>query len=327
MTTINFPGGILPASERIKNEKEFRREAAQRIIPFGVPFLDAACRGILPNDLVLVGAPTGAGKTEFVTNIALNAANLGKKVVVFALEAEEREIERRIKYKKLAYLYSEDHCREWALGTPNYLDWYLGRLDPLFEKYEAQVDSQISKMENFFTYYKDSGFTIESFKKIALAYCHDADLIVLDHLHYFDTTDDNENRGITDIVTELKRYTEKIGTPIVLVSHMRKSDRSNRVLVPSIDDFHGSSNVAKQANIAITIAPGGISKANVFETYIRVCKMRKNGSASKYISRCYFDTALGAYLPNFSVGTLSQDEKRFESITVMDREITPSWLT
>ena len=39
-------------------------------LSFGVKFLDAALGGILPDDLVLIGAPSGVGKTGFVTNLA-----------------------------------------------------------------------------------------------------------------------------------------------------------------------------------------------------------------------------------------------------------------
>ncbi|HND85068.1 MAG TPA: DnaB-like helicase C-terminal domain-containing protein, partial [Pseudobdellovibrionaceae bacterium] len=42
----------------------------RNLIPFGISFLDGALDGILPNDLILIGAATGAGKTTLATQLA-----------------------------------------------------------------------------------------------------------------------------------------------------------------------------------------------------------------------------------------------------------------
>jgi replicative DNA helicase len=55
---------------------------------FGVTYLDAALKGICPNDLILIGATSGAGKTELCAQIARINAKLGKRVNYIALEAE-----------------------------------------------------------------------------------------------------------------------------------------------------------------------------------------------------------------------------------------------
>ena len=60
---------------------------------FGIKYLDAALHGIKPNDLILIGASSGAGKTELCTHIAKTNAKLGKRVRYIALEAEKNEIE------------------------------------------------------------------------------------------------------------------------------------------------------------------------------------------------------------------------------------------
>ena len=74
--------------------KEYESQNHQiELLSFGVKFLDDAMIGIYPSDLVLFGAPTGAGKTQFCVNCIMANVNRGKKVHMIALEAEKAEIE------------------------------------------------------------------------------------------------------------------------------------------------------------------------------------------------------------------------------------------
>jgi replicative DNA helicase len=87
--------------DRVTEERLQRTQQGASCLTFGVQFLDEAVGGIYSNDLVLYGAKTGIGKTQLATITAMaNAAN-GKRVHFFALEAEQHEIERRIKYQIL----------------------------------------------------------------------------------------------------------------------------------------------------------------------------------------------------------------------------------
>ncbi len=56
----------------------------------------------------MLGAKTGIGKTALATITALHNCQQGKRVHYFALEAEEREIERRMKFQIIADLYDQD---------------------------------------------------------------------------------------------------------------------------------------------------------------------------------------------------------------------------
>src|SRR5207302_723892 len=88
-------------------EREERIEEGERLLTFGVEFLDLMLGGIALFDLILIGAKTNRGKTELATIIATMNAARGKRVHYIALEAEDIEIERRTKYKLLAKLVNE----------------------------------------------------------------------------------------------------------------------------------------------------------------------------------------------------------------------------
>ncbi len=97
---------------------------AQSMIPFGVQYLDRALSGIFPNDLIIVGAATGAGKSELATTIAIHNAELGNRVAFFALEAHHGEIELRTKFKLYARQMRERNMLPPSFG---YEDFILGR--------------------------------------------------------------------------------------------------------------------------------------------------------------------------------------------------------
>ena len=78
------------------------------------------------------------------------------------------------------------------------------------------------------------------------------DLIVVDHLHYVDGDDDeNEHKSLGDTVKAIRDVSLRIGRPIVLIAHLRKRDARAKQLVATLDDFHGSSNVVKICTQAI----------------------------------------------------------------------------
>ena len=111
------------AADRFQEEEAHRKELWGRILKFGVSYLDDALLGILPNDLVLIGAPSGAGKTQLCVNIANANLAEGKRVHVFALEAEQDEWERRIKYQMLCQAYYSDQNRQRLNSRMTFQGW------------------------------------------------------------------------------------------------------------------------------------------------------------------------------------------------------------
>ena len=98
-------GFFLKASDRFEKDFENRKSEHNNLLTFGVRYLDDAMKGISRNDLVLVGAPSGAGKTQFCVNLALKNSEQGKRVHYIALEAYEGEIERRLMFQTISNIY------------------------------------------------------------------------------------------------------------------------------------------------------------------------------------------------------------------------------
>lgn len=304
-------------------EIELRKNRRANLLSFGIDFLDDTLKGILKNDLILIGAGSGAGKTELSCSIAKSNIEKGKRVHFIALEAEMYEIERRIKYQLFAKHFYEDRDRPRDISI--YFDeWMLGDYIESCEKYEALAATEfMNKYENQYTYYKQDDFTVGDFVEKVLMVHEKTDLIILDHVHYFDFDDDNENRAVKQIAKTARMLTLEYGIPIILVSHLRKRDRGTHEMAPGLEEFHGSSDLYKIATKAITIAPGGWDPDGKYETFFRIVKNRFGGSVVRYMASCNFLIGEGRYEKGYKLGQANQ--RRDEEFRELENGIYPKW--
>lgn len=301
-------------------KEEFDARLSDEVLPFGVPFLDTVLGGILPTDLVLIGAPTGRGKSELAVDIAFNAAsNEFKRVHVFALEAERFEVHRRMKYKIIAQRYYEEGGTE----SLNYQSWRLQEYPQLL-KYEQYADQLLSaRCANLSVYYRDSSFDIDKFSEIFSTLQGQSSLVLLDHLGYLDINGENENKAYGDIMKKIKDLTQLYNIPVVAIAHLRKTDKKQKTLLSSIDDFHGTSNLVKIATRVVVLGNGGMSADGKPITYMRVLKNRLGGERLHVVGKTLYDTKKNCYIGKVKYGFLNADETEW---TEFDKGFEPHWL-
>jgi hypothetical protein len=278
---FDFGIGFESSAERVRDEHVERESYARRELPFGVAFLDDSLRSILPHDLILLGAATGAGKTEL---------------------AERQNWE--------------------GLRGMNYPDWYRGRCNAITRLVDADAERIIrEKRKTLFTYYRGSRFDHAEIKRLFLAIQSQADLIILDHLHYVDIEDENENRGFKQTIKMIRDVALGIGRPVILIAHLRKRDQRLKTLVPHIDDFHGSSDIAKVVTHAVMLAPayGQPASKGKAPTYMYIPKDR-HGGYSGLIALCEFDRRARTYGPHYTLGRAQTD--KFQALGT---EEVPQW--
>lgn len=317
--------GFKSAAERVRNEAVRRAALVARRLPFSVRFLDDAIGGILPNDLVLLGARTGAGKTQLATQIAESAVLAGKRVHFFALEAEPDEIERRIKYRML-YHYV-DQRSAFISKRFSYRAWYMGQLDgnipdDISAKAEAVIGERFRTLK---TFYRDADFTIDTLEQVFLAIQGETDLVILDHLHYIDDDgEENENRAYKRIVKRIRDLALSASVPVICVAHLRKKERRGAPLMPDLEDFHGSSDITKVATHAILLAPAydqPTGKPWLWSTYMSVAKDRRDG-AKPYVALLTFNVRTGSYDRDYELGRLDSAGTSWKPIPI---EELPQW--
>lgn len=316
--------GFFDSTEVSPEEVKGRIGADKNLLTFGVKYLDDAMKGILSHDLVLLGASSGVGKTAFCCNLARANLELGKRVHFFALEAEQYEIERRIKFGIFMRQLFSLPVHERGIFNVNYQDWYLGRFWENGKMLEAMADHEFrTKYKGLYTFYKENNFDVNDLIVNVTQIAPVTDLIILDHVHYFDYDGDKESIAIKEIAKAARMLALENGKPIILISHLRKRDRFSTDICPGLEEFHGSSDLYKIATKAITLAPGGEVDDGRFETFIRIVKNRLDGGVTRYMGKTIYNFSGGYYENIYEIGHSSQSsDKGFVSL---DRHKYPKW--
>lgn len=313
-----------PSSEYFSGGKEYRTKEREGMLSYGISYLDDCLNGISKRDLILLGGRTGSGKTEIATIIAQHNAISGKRVHMFALEAAEREIESRITFRFLSEHYNKLHT--YNKKYLNYKDWINGKLDDVLGPMEEDADMLCAGIyKNLNLRYRGHNFTIEDLEKELLFIQHETDLIILDHLHYIDLNDDNENKAMKSLVQRLRSIALEIGKPIIALAHLRKADKKTQGILPDLEDFHGSSDITKIATSCILMAPAYealTSDKAIWGTYIRVAKCREDGSRTRYLGQIFFNARNNSYEPGYRVGLYKSSMTEF---TEVDHDKKPHW--
>lgn len=277
-------------------EKVDRHLLAAQVSPFGVSYLDDALRGILPNDLVVVGARTGRGKTELATSIALNSSAKSRQVAFYALEADRWEIHRRLKYRKLAQLYHEHYAG--APGSkpfPRYRDWLVQGFVAEWDAIEKVAEDELLRdAATLRLIYKGERFGVDAFVSEFEGVAKEADLVIIDHLHYFDLGQ-NETEGIKKAIHAIRDASIHRGVPIILLAHLRKHDRKSDKTLPDLEDFHGHSDIVKVATTVVLLAPAKHASLGAYPTYFHVAKARSASDATPFVGVHGFDFKTNSY--------------------------------
>lgn len=317
---------FLTMPARVAEERASRHYQADRALNYQLRFLDDCIRAILPHDLVLLGAPTGMGKTDMALAIAMATAMRERRVAYFALEAEPLELERRTKFSWLSReAFSRNLQRRGAL---NYTDWLLGRCDDIVGALDQEANQwMLSKLGGLRTFYRGQHFDAEDLQRAIETVHPYVDLIVVDHLHYVDATEDeDEHRSLGNTTKTVRDVSLRIGKPILLVAHLRKRDPRTRQLVPTLDDFHGSSNITKIATQVITIERASCIEAPKWflsPTFMSVLKDRRAG-VTGLVALTQFDRRSRQYSDEYTLGRLVKGGTEWEQIKPGD---TPEWAT
>lgn len=313
-----------PAAQGAFSEIEHRRKNVARL-KFGVEFLDDALRGIFPDDLILLGAPSGVGKTQLCCNIALANMINGKKVHYIALEASEFEIERRLKFPLVMERYFADDHKPSIGKRVTYSDWLTGEhIDALWEYEQDAAKFFKDAYKDLFLFYKQDKFGLAELCKEVSLCADETDLILIDHVHYFDFDDDNENRAIREIAKMVRTLAIEEQKPIILVAHLRKKDRQNADLCAGLEEFHGSSDLYKIATRVITMSPGLMTPTGCYETYFRIPKNRLDGGVTRFIARELFNPKKGTYESGaYKLGWA--ESKMGQPFSELTKDIRPDW--
>jgi len=295
---------------------------------YPIQYLTDSLGGIMKSELVVIGADSGCGKSELANSIAFINAGNKKNVYLFSLEGDRYEVIQRFRYRQYIKSCYSSGRKEMVISYREFI--HRRNLPKGIEEEILVIDELFkAKFKTLNIYNREDVLDIKKLEAHLEIIDSKADLVVLDHLHYFDFLSDNEHAEITKIMKSIKRLQDKYRVPIVLVSHLRKKDKGR--VFPDKNDFHGSSNIVKQADTAIIIAhPEVVTEEdnekyqeqiqnNIYKTGIRVAKSR-TGFGEKVVGVVDYDLNKRGYEREYKLSIIGD-----KFIMPMDRSKYPKW--
>lgn len=296
-----------PETEHLDSLLARRDQIVAQRIELGIQYLDDALGGIYPNDLMVIGADTGVGKTELAVSTAISALAQGKRVHMFALEAEVGEVSSRLYFQALGRRAKEPKLDfgGWRQGKWKELDQLYGK-DILVELKDTLGNLQV-------LYKRKGEFTPRTLHLRLIEIQEQTDMVILDHLHVIDSEGENDWDSQTRAIQVLRDMALN-GLPVLAISHVRKKERGQPRLLPGIEDIHGASSLTKVATQVVLLARDWDATkpaAHLSVTLAHIPKDRK-GRATSMVAKMYFDTSCSRYMNKYGLGrlTYSQDERR-----------------
>jgi replicative DNA helicase len=280
---------------------------------YGIKYLDDKLKGILKGDLILIGARPGAGKSTIANIIAM--ANDDKFVSLFSLENFEGD-----EFLKECYYNYINIAQDFSRHI---VDFISGSYTDLNEEHLKLAEERANKKYKHIeltSRKKDYGLKslMIDMESQAKQGCQ---LIILDHLDYVDKDNANESdvSHLTALMKKIRDLQDDYNCAIIAISHLRKSvNPKNMPLIPSMDEFHGSSNKVKQATVVIMLAPDDLGNeertaSDVKQTWCCVRKHRYLGTDGT-AGRLYFHTKKGDYENHYEVKKVNYQGTEVEDV-------------
>lgn len=299
---------------------------ADRVIEFGISFLDDATLGIAEEELVIIGARTGTGKTELLNLIAEGAARHAR-VAFFSLESHDLEMEQRAIFReiygRIEKLPPKQKEQIIAGGKLSYTAFARGAYnhEALRDAVKDMAGLFDAKYENLKILYRKNP-TAKSIENDILSMQGEIDLWILDHLHFLSYEGRDELDAVRQAMKLFYDVAAKQKAPLIIASHLRKDSSGGGF--PEISDLHGSSEISKRAVTTILIDQLPKNKfyagPNDIPTLFHIAKFRIDGKIRRHYAVHQFNTVTRRYSDHYVLMKKDEDDE-----IVADDSPKPDW--
>lgn len=239
--------------------KEYEEEAMELLknqgkfngISTGYKNVDNLMGSFLPGELFTIGGDTGHGKSLFAMNVAQNVyATTQQPVLIVNLELTRAQAVQRF-YN----LSGKEHD-------------YAGIL---IQKAPAVT-------------YKDIDVLMKKAKEEGVC------LVVIDHLHFFSRSADNQTQELSRIMKHFKECAVENDLPVILLSHvtptriMDQEGNVKKTVKPGLHNFKGSSSIEQDSDM-VGFVYRSDDKPKQMEFYMRKNRSRELKPESVYLDQ------------------------------------------
>lgn len=217
------------------------RQAKPAGLPTGFRDLDRLLGGLRRKQLITVAAPTGAGKSVFLTDVARHIGIRHKlTVAMFSLEMDRDELFERIVSAEAGVPYHI--IRD---GNLDDRDWQrvsnvLGPMAtaPLFICDESELNVR----------------QIQA-KCRGLANRHGLDAVIVDYTQLVQPSRNfsSDQERITDVSRALKVMAGNLNVPVICAAQMNRGPDMRADKLPQLQDLRGSGSIANDSNVVLFV--------------------------------------------------------------------------
>jgi hypothetical protein len=294
---------------------------------FGIGYLDDSIIAMSPGDLTLVGARSGAGKTEFATQVLLEQQSQIKKkaksVLYIALDHEKNEIEKRVLWRIIVEQVRRSNDPKFDGVYLRYAAWRKGKYRGLIDEFEKDgrtyFEHLFSLSETTFLYRKRELTARDIADIITTGEGQGYNLFIVDHFHAMLGIDTFQQQG--QAIGILGEATEKANRPTLLLGQFRKRSPNNKSPIPDMDEFSGSGQITYVPQNIVTFGPRHVPNSNKVETYFHVEKSRHASDAKMFVGVHSFDMESKRYSDKYQV----MRNKPFDEPSPLEAVMMPKW--
>ena len=233
-------GDIIPTLERVAENIEVRVKSGGKIkgIETGLTDLDRMINGLNKQEMVVVAARPGQGKTTLANNIAINVAKKNKHVAIFNLEMSKEQI-----FEKILSNVSMVECNKISNGSLSKEDWLrLGKGE----------NTLVGLSDNMRVY--DRTLKIDSIlaKAKKLKKQGKLDVLIIDYLQLVEgDKKQSREQEVSSISRKLKQLTKELNISVIALSQLSRAPEQRADHRPILSDLRESGAIEQDASIIL----------------------------------------------------------------------------
>lgn len=202
--------------------------------------IDSRLIGMMPGQMIVVGARPGVGKTSFCLNLATSAAESGVTVALFSLEMSDEEVAQRLLSSRSSIPLA--NIRSGEIGDEQWTQIidateHLQGLDMLVDDTPGTTVTEIRAKARRMLHGKPKG------------------IVIVDYLQLLSSTSRADNRAaaVGEMSRGLKIMAKELGVPVIALSQLNRGVEGRPKKRPQLSDLRESGAIEQDADVVILL--------------------------------------------------------------------------